>query len=92
MEHDAYQFGSRVAKYSVKPHQAEVTKIPKNPAENHLREAMKQYLAGQDAYFDFMVQFQTDPRQMPIEDASVRWNEKASPFRKVATIRIPADL
>ncbi len=85
-----YQFGSRVVKYSAKPHQAAVTKIPKNPSENYLGEVMKQYLAGQDAYFDFMVQFQTDPRQMPIEDASVTWNEKASPFRKVATIRIPA--
>ncbi len=85
-----YQFGSQAVKYSAKPHQAEVTKIPKNPSENFLREAMKQHLAGQDAYFDFMVQFQTDPDQMPIEDASVTWNEAASPFRKVATIRIPA--
>lgn len=85
-----YQFGSSVVKYSAKPHQAEVTRIPKKPSANYLREAMKQYLAGQDAYFDFMVQFQTDPRQMPIEDASVRWDEEASPFRKVATIRIPA--
>ena len=87
-----YQFGSEVVKYSAKPHQAEVTRIPRNPSEDYLREVMKQYLAGQDAYFDFMVQLQTDPRQMPIEDASVRWNEKASPFRKVATIRIPAQI
>ena len=87
-----YQFGSRAVKYSARPHQAEVTRIPKNPSENYLREAMKQNLAGQDAYFDFMVQFQTDPRQMPIEDAGVTWNEEASPFRKVATIRIPAQI
>lgn len=85
-----YQFGSRVVKYSAKPHQAETTKIPKHASENYLREVMQQNLAGQDAYFDFMVQFQTDPREMPIEDASVRWDEEASPFRKVATIRIPA--
>jgi hypothetical protein len=87
-----YQFGSKAVKYSAKPQQPEVTKIPKSPPENYLREAMKQYLAGQDAYFDFMVQFQTDARQMPIEDASVSWNEEASPFRKVATIRIPAQI
>lgn len=85
-----YQFGSRVVKYSAKPRQDAVTGIPKNPGENYLREVMSRHLAGQDAYFDFMVQFQTDPRQMPIEDASVRWDEKASPFRKVATVRIPA--
>lgn len=87
-----YQFGSEVVKYSAKPHQAAVTRIPKNPSENFLREAMKQSLAGQDAYFDFMVQFRTDPRRMPVEDATVRWNEQASPFRKVATIRIPAQV
>jgi hypothetical protein len=85
-----YRFGSQVVKYSVKPHQDEVTKIPKNPSENYLGEAMREYLATQDAYFDFMVQFQTDPRKMPIEDTTVRWDEKASPFRKVATIRVPA--
>ena len=85
-----YQFGSKVVKYSAQPHQGHITKIPKNPSEDYLRAVMKQYLAGQDAYFDFMVQLQTDPQQMPIEDASVTWNEKASPFQKVATIRIPA--
>lgn len=85
-----YQFGSKVVKYSARPHQDPVTKIPKNPSDDYLSEVMKQHLSGQDAFFDFMVQLQTDPQQMPIEDASVRWNEKASPFRKVATIKIPA--
>jgi hypothetical protein len=36
-----------------------------------------------------MVQFQTDPRKMPIEDASVEWREQDSPYRTVAHIRIP---
>ena len=85
-----YQFGSKVVKYSAKPHQGHRTKIPRKPSQNYLREVMKEYLAGQDTYFDFMVQLQTDPHQMPIEDASVMWNEKASPFQKVATIRIPS--
>ena len=85
-----YQFGSSVVKYSARPRQDTVTKIPKNPSENYLSEVMKQHLSGQDAYFDFMVQLQTNPQQMPIEDASVRWDEGASAFRKVATIKIPA--
>lgn len=84
-----YEYGSKVVKYSVIPHQEEVTKVPKNPSENYLREAMKRHLAERDAYFDFLVQFQTDPRRMPVEDAGVRWNEKDSPFIKVATIKIP---
>ncbi len=37
-----------------------------------------------------MVQFQTDAEAMPVEDATVEWDEAASPFRKVATVRIPA--
>jgi hypothetical protein len=43
-----------------------------------------------DAYFDFLVQLQTDPHRMPIEDASDLWPEKYSPFRRVATIHVPA--
>jgi hypothetical protein len=35
-----------------------------------------------------MVQFQRDAHSMPIEDASVIWEEDESPFRKLATIRI----
>lgn len=87
-----YQFGSRAVKYSARPQQDPVTKIPKSPTENYLTDVMKQHLAAQDAYFDFMVQFQTDPGEMPIENASVRWDEKASPFQKIATIKIPAQI
>jgi hypothetical protein len=36
------------------------------------------------------LQFQTDAHKMPIENASVVWPERCSPFRKVATIHIPA--
>ena len=43
-----------------------------------------------DVSFDFLVQLQTDADRMPIEDPRVRWDEARSPFRKVATLRIPA--
>jgi hypothetical protein len=36
-----------------------------------------------------MVQFQTDPVKMPVEDPSVEWDEKVSPFITVATLDIP---
>jgi hypothetical protein len=36
-----------------------------------------------------MVQFQTDPDRMPIEDASVEWPREASPYVPVARLRIP---
>ena len=42
----------------------------------------------EDVAFDFCVQFQTDARTMPIEDASVEWTERDSPFVRVAEVRI----
>ena len=42
-----------------------------------------------DVEFDLMVQLQTDSHLMPIEDSSVRWPEKLSPFIPVATVKIP---
>jgi hypothetical protein len=35
------------------------------------------------------VQFQMDPKKMPIEDPGLTWDEALSPFRKVATLTIP---
>ena len=60
-----------------------------DPTDGYLRDAMRGQLASGGACFDFMVQFQTDPETMPIEDATVEWDESESPFRKVATIDIP---
>jgi hypothetical protein len=37
-----------------------------------------------------MVQLRADPRKMPVEDPTIPWREAAAPFRKVATIHIPA--
>jgi hypothetical protein len=58
-------------------------------ADNYLRDAMAQTLNHQLVTFDFAIQFQKDPIKMPIEDASVVWSEKKSPFITVASIEIP---
>ncbi|GIF23444.1 hypothetical protein BJ973_004055 [Actinoplanes tereljensis] len=39
--------------------------------------------------FDFMVQVQTDPHRMPIENAAVKWPERLSPYATVARLRLP---
>ena len=57
--------------------------------DNYLRGAMIKTLSHQSVMFDFAIQFQKDPVLMPIEDASVVWPEKQSPFIKVASIEIP---
>jgi hypothetical protein len=46
-------------------------------------------LSSKDVEMDFLVQVQTDPRRMPIEDASIEWSERLSPFIPVAKITIP---
>lgn len=56
---------------------------------DYLRHAMAAQLAQGEACLSFQVQFQTDPDAMPIEDASVAWDEDASPFRPVARISLP---
>jgi len=33
---------------------------------------------------------QTDPHRMPIEDATVKWPERLSPYVPVARLRLPA--
>ena len=56
---------------------------------NYLRENMVKTLNEQEVEFDLMIQLQTDPHLMPIEDSSVWWPERLSPFIPVATVKIP---
>ena len=80
----------QAVQYSLKPRSRAKGKIPAQPSENYLREAMVQTLDGGAWTFDFMVQVQTDPHQMPIEDATVKWPEDLSPYVTVARLRLPA--
>lgn len=85
----AYAFGERAVQYHIEPRQPAVSKLPESPTNNFLRERLQQQLAEGEAHFDFFVQFQTDPVRMPIERPIVAWDERLSPYRKVASIRIP---
>jgi len=86
----AYLFGEgRAVHYSIKPCSDEKTKIPRKPSANYLREAMAKTLSKKEVTFDFMIQFQTDAYRMPIENASVEWPEKLSPFVPVARLHLP---
>ncbi|HEU0302338.1 MAG TPA: catalase family protein [Longimicrobium sp.] len=83
-----YLFGPTAVKYSAIPRVTEPDSIPADPDPDYLRLAMVRSLERGDAFFDFAVQLQTDPVTMPIEDPGAAWSEAASPFRKVATIRV----
>ncbi len=79
----------QAVKYSVTPCSSFRTRQAVEPGENQLRAALKAHLKGESACLAFGVQLRTDPEAMPLEDASVIWDEKASPFVEVATITIP---
>ncbi len=86
-----YLFGEGQAiQYAVRPRVRGVARVPIDPSPNYLREAMVSALDAGDLTFDFVVQFQTDPHRMPIEDASVVWPKRLSPYVPVATLRIGA--
>jgi hypothetical protein len=80
----------QAVQYSLRPVSRCTSKIPVRPTENYLRDAMVRTLATQEWQMDFMVQVQTDPHRMPIEDATVKWPERLSPYVPVARVRIPA--
>ncbi|MFZ6864604.1 catalase family protein [Undibacterium sp. Ji67W] len=84
-----YLFGDKAVKYAVVPTTQVIDTFPAQPKVNFLRDAMVTQLSQEDAVFDFCIQIQTDAVQMPIEDPGKLWPEALSPFRKVATIRIP---
>lgn len=66
-----------------------IPSLPLRPPDNYLRDNMVRTLAEKDVEFDILVQVQTDPYRMPIEDAAVLWPEKLSPRIPVATLHIP---
>jgi hypothetical protein len=66
-----------------------VPRLPLRPPDNYLREAMAATLEKQDVEFDILLQMQTDPFKMPIENAAVLWPPRISPRIPAATLRIP---
>jgi catalase len=83
-----YRLGPHVVKYSARP----ATPAPTWPAStspDFLRTRLADRLSRESVSFDFMVQLQTDPASMPVDDATVLWDETRAPFRKEATIAVP---
>jgi hypothetical protein len=80
----------QAVQYSLRPCAPGKSRVPARPSDNYLREAMVRTLSDGDRTFDFMVQVQTDPHRMPIEDATVKWPERLSPYVAVAQLRLPA--
>lgn len=87
-------YGPYYAKISVVPVSANLTeltdqKIDLDDKPDGLREAVQTFFANNDAVWEVRVQLATDLDKMPIEDASVPWDEELSPFVTVARIEVP---
>ena len=53
-----------------------------------LREVVRETIVEQGGEWELRVQLCTDIEKMPVEDASVAWDEKTSPYRTVARIKV----
>ena len=78
------------AKYSVRPCSPAPAAKPDKKDPDFLRAAMSARLKNAGACLEFLVQLRIDPSREPVEDPTIEWSEKRSPFRQVATIEIPA--
>lgn len=83
----AFKFGAvKAVKYAVFPNSETSDKqIDKND-ENFLNTRLVRDLKNKEMKMDFMIQFQEDPKKMPVEDPRVEWK---STYHKIAEIRFP---
>ena len=86
-----YQLGTgserQAVKYSARACSSAADPIPKHPAHDYLRDALRNTLQNGDACMEFLVQPRTSD-SMDVEDSRIEWTEAQAPFYKVATIRI----
>jgi hypothetical protein len=80
-----FRFWMRTLPWRIRP----LAFLKSQASEHFLRDELFRALASADVSFDFLVQRRTDPRHMPLDNASVIWSERRSPYVKVATLRLP---
>jgi hypothetical protein len=83
-----YAFGEgRFVKYKLEPEQHDGTQPPDNA--DYLAADLGSRLQAKEARFRFLMQFRTDPERMPLDRATVRWEESESPSVHVANLIVP---
>jgi catalase len=80
-------------KFRMRPCDANIKPIPpgkdqKGAQFDYLRLELENQAKAGNACFNFEVQPQVIGKNMPVEDTTVEWSEKDSPFQKIATITI----
>ncbi|RYE70086.1 MAG: catalase [Oxalobacteraceae bacterium] len=87
------RYGDFVAKVAAFPASPELlaladAEIDTNADPEGFRTAVTGFMRDHEAVFELRAQLWTDAQTQPIEDASVEWSERDSPFRTVATLRL----
>ncbi len=85
------RFGqNRYVKYKLEPETAAANGAPPDYDDPfYLRTDLVSRLKQGEARFRFLVQFQTNDQEMPLDRATVRWSEQASVPIHVATLTLP---
>ena len=80
----------RFVKYKLEPVDVPAaTERPDFDDPGYLRSDLQSRMRQGDSVFRFMVQFQTNETDMPLDKATVRWSEESSPPFHVATLTLP---
>ena len=89
----AFRFGDFIAKFGLFPVSQNLTQLTGDRVDvtdrpDALREVVRETMIEQGGKWELRVQLCTDLDAMPVEDASVVWDEQASPYRTVARIEV----
>ncbi len=89
----AFRYGDYIAKFAVapvSPNLAQLTgdRVNTSDRPDALREVIGETIIEQGGTWELRVQLSTDLDTMPVEDATVEWDEKISPYRTVARITV----
>lgn len=89
----AFRFGDYIAKFALVPVSDHLTQLKGQRVDvtgrpDALREEVRNTIIEQGGEWELRVQLCTDLDKMPVEDASVAWDEKASPYQAVARIKV----
>jgi hypothetical protein len=90
----AVRHGEYVAKLRITPEPSAAALVrirDLDPLTNPeaVRDSLVPEIGEHDYAFELQAQLCVDPVRMPIENTSIEWSEKLSPFTKIATIHIP---
>ena len=89
----AFRYGDYIAKFALRPVSAGLTertgdKVAVSGRPDALRDEVDEVMIERGGAWELCVQLCTDLDKMPVEDPTVEWDAKASPFRPVATLTV----